>query len=213
MINRDFCNSEFLLEVLERLDNNALILLDDGSLAFGWIGEADDCVLKVFPPINTAEITQAVYRPAPAAPNAKDILANKVLLECEDIAQVIFGPFPALPFALSDAPVTRNVYPARSKDFSTESSNDLEELAEAVEVLEGRNIGIETLGSWRTGGRLLEIHDCSILLTVGSETIAPLIVSGTITVFGLALPAKGIVLSGEYHNVINIGALTGVVNP
>lgn len=213
MINRDFCNSEFLLEVLERLDNNVLILLVDGSLAFGWIGEADDCVLKVFPPINTVGTAQAVYRPAPAVPNVQDILANKVLLECENVAQVIFGPFPVLPFGLSDSPITRNVYPARIKNISNGSCHDLGKITEAADRLEGKNAGIATLGSWRTGGKLLEIHDCSILLTAGSEAISPLIAPGAITVFGLALPAGGIVLSGAYHNVINIVALTGVVNP
>lgn len=211
MFDRDCCNSEFLLEILERIDNNVLILLVDGSLAFGWIGEADDSVLKVFPPVNTAGITQAVYRPAPSA-TAQDLLVNKILLECEDIAQVIFGPFPTLPFVLSASPVSRSVFAVRIK-APLGVSSDLEGLAAAIDRLEGNNAGLETLGNWRTGGRLLAVNDCSLLLTVGTAVISPLIVLGAVTVFGQGLPAAGLVLSGAYHNIINIFVLTGVVDP
>lgn len=86
------------------------------------------------------------------------------------------------------------------------------ELIEELEELEGQNLGIATLHGWLIGGNLGEVKDCVSVIGAATQTIAPLLVLGAVTIFGSPFPAP-IVLVTPVRVWSNLRTLTDVLLP
>lgn len=87
------------------------------------------------------------------------------------------------------------------------------ELIEELDDYEGQNIGIYTLGGWLIGGQLGNVDNCVAVTSNGTSAAPPLIVIGTLNIFGPAFPAGTLPLVGTFRAWTNLKALVQVLVP
>jgi hypothetical protein len=213
-----FCNREICGKLCELQDRNVLLLLIDGTAVFGRIGRIDDLVLSVVPAIGLAGLNFVQLRP-PNSTLRLPILVSQLLIDVCNVAHLVEGPFilPPLLFPLlseSDTPDSPDS--ATSQAERTISGADRQHCAliEELEVLQGQTCALVTLGGWIIGGQLGEIQrDCLSLMSAGTSFFPPLILPGTVTIFGPAFPHGIKRLSGPFRVWSNLKALTQTILP
>lgn len=227
------CNREFVEELCDLRDRNVLLLMVDGSAAFGRIGFIDDCVLSLVPPVGVTALNFVQFRP----PNPRlplPLIVSQLFIDVCDIAHVIEGPFvfsPLLPLLLGTNSTCANGIPVSEavesivnqitegtsalRTEATVASTDRQqhELLKELDELEGQNIAITTLGGWTIGGQLGEVDDCVSVISSGTSVFPPIVFLGVVLVFGPAFPLGFVVLIGTFRVWSNLRTLTQVILP
>lgn len=204
-------NREFIAELTECAGRNALLLMVDGSLAFGSVERIEHGELHVLPPVQIIGPAQAVFRSRLEGTSAQDVLANRIIVGCEYIGQVISGAFTAAPFIIGPHPKFQEAFQLRIPDPDIHECK-IEKLVDELDQLEGSNLVISTLGGWNTGGQMGELPDCVAWISVGSAFFPPYIVPGALVIGFGTLPTV-ITLNGPFNARINMMTLTGITLP
>lgn len=209
-----FCNREFVAELRQLRDRNVLLLLLDGSAAFGRLGRIEDCVLEVLPAVGIIGVNAVRFRtPNLSLPGGGDILLNEMLLDVCSVAAIVEGPFVFPPLSeTGKPPVSPKYTPSYPKTVKSVVRQQNELICE-LEEFEGQNVGVMCVGGWTIGGQLGEVCDCVAVFGPGTTSAPPLITLGAVNVFGPALMCGLQPMVGTFRCLSNLRALTGVLIP
>lgn len=208
-----YCNRELAAALRDLRDRNVLLLLIDGSAAFGRLGRLDDRVLEVLPAVGIVGVNTVRFRPPNPTLPGVDILLSELLLDVCDVAAVVEGPFIFPPISETGKPASTPkyglTYPKPAKAVVRQQS----ELICELEEYEGQNVGALIVGGWVIGGLLGETSDCLAVFGPGTTPAPLLIALGAVNVFGPALVGGVQPMVGTFRAWVNLKALTGVLIP
>lgn len=203
-----YSNKQFIEKLGKLKDRNVLLLLLDGSAAFGRIGRIDDWVVIILPALDIPELNFVqVHSPLVDHP----ILTSQLFIDSHDIAHVVEGPF-TLP------PLSSTTIPDTSSDTKVEAGTPIPgrqycKLAEELEELENQNVAIVTIGGWLIGGKIGKTDHALSLIKPGDALLPPLIQPNTITIFGSAFPLELRLSLSTAKVWSNLKVLTQIILP
>lgn len=224
---RQLCNRGFIEELCELRDMNVLLLMIDGSAAFGRIADfSNNHILRLVQPVGVTfppgVVNGVVFRPANPDLAAPIIVAQAWIDIC-DIAFVFWGTFPFIPLfpgvltAVSDG-VTGAYNGTRTttdeeRQANFNFNNQCCVLAHELCELIVRNISLVTLGGWTVTGQLGQVHDGVALINPATATIPFVTTVGTISISGPAIPGGVILIPSAVSAWANLAALTQILQP
>lgn len=209
-----FCNRELAAALRQLRDRNVLIMLIDGSVAFGRLGRLDDCLLNVLPAVGIACVNTVRFRPPNPTLPGVDILVSELVVDVCDIAGVVEGPFvfppisetgKAASFAKTQVPVMKGGKPPMTRQHS--------EIVEELAEFEGQNAGVILAGGWVIGGMVGEVSECVCVFGPGTSASPMLIALGVVNIFGPALVGGVQPMVGTFRVWVNLKAMTGLLIP
>ena len=207
-----YCNRGLASELRQLRDRNVLLLLIDGSAAFGRLGRLDDNVLEVLPAVGIVGVNTVRFRPPNPTLPAVDILLSELLLDVCNVVVVVEGPFVFPPISETCKPPVAKYassYPKTGKAVVRQQN----ELICEMEEYEGQNVGVILVGGWAIGGLLGEVCDYVAVFGPGTTPAPLLIAMGAVNVFGPALVGGVQPMVGTFRAWTNLRALTGVLIP
>jgi small nuclear ribonucleoprotein (snRNP)-like protein len=206
-------NRDFARALKELRGRNVFLLLFDGSAVFGCLGCIEDWVINVLPAVGLCGVDAVRFRP-PNAALPEDILLSEALIDVCDICACVEGPFATSPLSKVSTPQVKNTYNnapiVKNKNMYSRQQC---RLLEALDDLEGQNLGVLLLGGWTIGGQLEEV--CEGVCVIGPSTSAtpPLNTITALNVFGPALRNGKVSLFGDFQCITNNKALSAVLLP
>ena len=209
-----FCNRELAAQLRQLRDRNVMLLLIDGSAAFGRLGRLEDCVLEVLPAVGMVGVCKVRFRPPNPTLPGVDILLSELRLDVCNVAAVVEGPFVFPPISETGKPPAPTKYtPSYPKTTGKTVVRQQSELLCTLEEYEGQNVGVTCVGGWTVGGLLGEVCDHIAVFGPGT-TMAPLLITlGSVNVFGPALCGGVQPMVGTFRCWTNLCALTCVLIP
>jgi hypothetical protein len=212
----EYSNKHFIEKLGKLKDRNVLLLLLDGSAAFGRIGRIDDWVVTILPALNISELNFVQFHSTHPILVDHPILTSQLFIDSHDIAHVVEGPFILPPLSSTTIPNTSsdtNEQIAKVEASTPIPGRQYCKLAEELEELENKNAAIVTLGGWLIGGKTGKTDHALSLIKPGDALLPPLILPNTITIFGLAFP-QGLRLSQNTAKVwSNLKTLAQIILP
>lgn len=181
-----------LIEKLGKLKGrNVLLLLLDGSAAFGRIGRIDDWVVIILPALDIPELDFVQFHSTHPSLVDHSILTSQLFIDSRNVAHVVEAPFRFSP--LSSATIPNISSDTNDQIVKAAASTPIPgrqycKLAEELEELENENAAIVTLGGWIIGGKTGKTDHVFSCIKPGDALLPPLILPNTIIIFGLAFP-------------------------
>lgn len=236
-----FCNRGFMEQLCQLEDMNVLLLMIDGSAAFGRIASSsgNKRILRLVQPVGVTfpvGVTNGVvFRPANPDLAAPIILAQAWIDVC-DIAFVFWGTFPTIPLftvalgafqsgsgsSAGNASTTANAGTRIEEErqgfnfgFNNNGINQgaLCALIEELRELTVRNVSLVTLGGWTVTGQLGQVFDCVALINPATATIPFVATIGTISISGPAIPGGALIIPAPVSAWVNLATLTQILQP
>jgi hypothetical protein len=213
--SHQLCNREFCRALRDLRGFNILALIADGSAVFGRLEAIDDWVAFILPAAGITGVVTVRYRP-PSVPLVPDILLSEMLVDVCDIVAVIEGPYLVSPLSKSDAQLV-GALPVETKAAVMVKPNMTRQQQTLVDVIDdfsGQNLGLLLLGGWVIAGQVGDM--CDYLTLTGPSTVTsvpPLLILGSLNIFGPALEGGALNLYGTYRALANLKTMLGTMFP
>lgn len=207
-----YSNKSFIEKLSKFKNRDVLLLLLDGSAAFGRIERIDDWTVTLLPATSIPE--QTFVQLCPAAFADQPILTSQLFIDSRSILHFVESSFILSPLS----PLATPVSPSPPTIPKTESNAPIParqycELAEELQELAGKNIAIMTLGRWILGGKFIKTERSISLITAGDSLLPPFVHPNRVTIFGAVFPL-GLDLSIPPVRIwSNLKALTQIIVP
>ncbi len=208
-----YANRELANELRQLRDRNVLLLLIDGSAAFGRLGRLDDNIVTVLPAVTIVGVTTVRFRPPNPTLPGVDILVSQFLVDVCDVAAVVEGPFVFPPISETGKPAGCGKYGSPQAKHGKAMVRQQSELIDELADFEGQSAGVVLMGGWVVGGQLGEVSECLAVFGPGTTSSPLLITLGAVNVFGPALVGGVQPMVGTFRTWANLRAITGLLIP